>query len=117
MHSEVQFVAGSGLRFSSNPKGNLRKKAPRCPLPEEPQKCELPNCFCSKYGRSPPGGLDPKDVPQFIVLTFDDAVNGRKNVCASRFLVEKMFVSLGFRGIEKFGEVFKKRDQREKYWA
>lgn len=28
-------------------------------------------------GKKPPGGLAPKDVPQFVVLTFDDAVNGR----------------------------------------
>uniref|UniRef100_A0A0K0DQX5 EB domain-containing protein n=1 Tax=Angiostrongylus cantonensis TaxID=6313 RepID=A0A0K0DQX5_ANGCA len=28
-------------------------------------------------GRRPPGGLSPSDIPQFVVLTFDDAVNGR----------------------------------------
>ncbi|KAK5972004.1 hypothetical protein GCK32_006361, partial [Trichostrongylus colubriformis] len=27
--------------------------------------------------RKPPGGLTPNTVPQFVVLTFDDAVNGR----------------------------------------
>ncbi|KAE9412779.1 hypothetical protein Angca_006280, partial [Angiostrongylus cantonensis] len=39
--------------------------------------CRLPNCFCSRTGRRPPGGLSPSDIPQFVVLTFDDAVNGR----------------------------------------
>lgn len=28
-------------------------------------------------GRVPPGGLLPSQTPQFVVLTFDDAVNGR----------------------------------------
>ncbi|KAJ3185758.1 hypothetical protein HDU85_001117 [Gaertneriomyces sp. JEL0708] len=35
--------------------------------------CKLPTCFCPTT--SPPGGLDPKKIPQFITLTFDDAIN------------------------------------------
>ncbi|CAB3400850.1 unnamed protein product [Caenorhabditis bovis] len=27
--------------------------------------------------RQPPGGLHPKETPQFVILTFDDAVNGK----------------------------------------
>lgn len=37
-------------------------------------KCTLPNCNCAST--SPPGGLHPSDVPQFIVFTADDAVQG-----------------------------------------
>uniref|UniRef100_A0A915EBV7 NodB homology domain-containing protein n=1 Tax=Ditylenchus dipsaci TaxID=166011 RepID=A0A915EBV7_9BILA len=44
-------------------------------MPSGPQACVLPNCFCSKDGQAPPGNLLPSTVPQFIVLTFDDAVN------------------------------------------
>ncbi|KAJ3015583.1 hypothetical protein HKX48_004540 [Thoreauomyces humboldtii] len=39
----------------------------------DPTVCKPPSCFCSS--QNPPGGLDPKTIPQFITLTFDDAVN------------------------------------------
>ncbi|KAG7306036.1 hypothetical protein JYU34_008607 [Plutella xylostella] len=45
--------------------------AKRC----EPAECQLPYCFCSKDGTIIPGGLDPEDTPQMILLTFDGAVN------------------------------------------
>nr|KAJ3419834.1 hypothetical protein HK105_006451 [Polyrhizophydium stewartii] len=38
-----------------------------------PATCKLPACFCPST--SPPGGLDPKNIPQFITLTFDDSIN------------------------------------------
>jgi len=37
-----------------------------------PPSCSLPSCFC---GLSIPGGLQPQETPQFVLLTFDDAVN------------------------------------------
>ncbi|XP_046388166.1 chitin deacetylase 1 [Ischnura elegans] len=37
--------------------------------------CSLPYCFCSKDGTQIPGGLDPEDTPQMILLTFDGAIN------------------------------------------
>ncbi|KAF5300043.1 hypothetical protein FQR65_LT09300 [Abscondita terminalis] len=40
-----------------------------------PKECLLPECFCSKDGTSIPGGLDPTEVPQMILLTFDGAIN------------------------------------------
>lgn len=49
------------------------------PIPDEPAaKCErdicrLPDCFCG--GKDIPGGLKTKDVPQLVLLTFDDSVN------------------------------------------
>ncbi|XP_018319852.1 uncharacterized protein LOC108733257 [Agrilus planipennis] len=41
----------------------------------QPDKCQLPYCFCSKDGTIIPGGLDPKETPQIILLTFDGAIN------------------------------------------
>ncbi|KAG5890808.1 hypothetical protein JTB14_008249 [Gonioctena quinquepunctata] len=41
----------------------------------DPEKCQLPYCFCSKDGTLIPGGLDPEETPQMILLTFDGAVN------------------------------------------
>ena len=35
--------------------------------------CKAPNCRCSSWDI--PGGLAPKDVPQMIVLTFQNAVS------------------------------------------
>ncbi|KAK6028684.1 polysaccharide deacetylase, partial [Ostertagia ostertagi] len=62
--SPVKFVAGSGLRFSS------KSSTPRAPAaPCDETICRLPDCFCSTSA--------PNSVPQFVVLTFDDAVNGR----------------------------------------
>ncbi|XP_026471177.1 uncharacterized protein LOC113375456 [Ctenocephalides felis] len=37
-----------------------------------PTNCKLPDCRCS--GVDIPGGLNVSDVPQFVVVTFDDAV-------------------------------------------
>jgi len=57
--------------------------------PCNPDACKLPNCLCGST--DPPGGLNPKEIPQLVLLTFDDAVsiqnshfyeqafNGRKN--------------------------------------
>lgn len=42
--------------------------APSC----DPNTCKLPNCLCPSL--SPPGGLNPKDVPQFVTITFDDSI-------------------------------------------
>ncbi|XP_067137811.1 chitin deacetylase 8-like [Centruroides vittatus] len=36
-------------------------------------RCKLPMCLCGK--QSPPSGMEAKDVPQFVMLTFDSAVN------------------------------------------
>lgn len=39
---------------------------------EQGRNCFQPDCLCPAV--QPPGGLDLADVPQFVVLTFDDAV-------------------------------------------
>jgi len=40
-----------------------------------PSLCSLPQCYCSVSGKDVPGGMDPKEIPQMIMLTFDDAIN------------------------------------------
>lgn len=37
--------------------------------------CQLPECFCSKDATQIPGGLEPVNTPQMIILTFDDSIN------------------------------------------
>jgi hypothetical protein len=44
-------------------------KAEHC----DPTTCRLPDCYCG--GTTIPGGYTPEEIPQFVLLTFDDAVN------------------------------------------
>lgn len=46
-----------------------QEKQERC----DPTYCRLPDCYCG--GTDIPGGYAPEDIPQFVLLTFDDAVN------------------------------------------
>ncbi|XP_035454652.2 chitin deacetylase 8 [Spodoptera frugiperda] len=39
----------------------------------DPEACKLPTCRCSS--QAIPGGLAPRDTPQFVTVTFDDGVN------------------------------------------
>ena len=50
--------------------GGQQPRAERC----DPNRCRLPDCFCG--GKNIPGGFKPEQIPQFVLLTFDDAVNG-----------------------------------------
>ncbi|KAF2368701.1 NodB domain [Trinorchestia longiramus] len=65
---------------------NIWKYPPRRPAPLYPQPtyntlatkcdrkvCKLPDCNCG--GKEVPGGIAPQDVPQMVLLTFDDSVN------------------------------------------
>ena len=58
--------------------------------------CSLPDCFCSVDGTLVPGGLDPKDVPQLIYITFDDAINDENwklyQVCAKNIRIYISYV-------------------------
>jgi hypothetical protein len=57
-----------------------QQRAGRC----DPNQCRLPDCYCG--GTAIPGGLRRDDIPQFVTLTFDDAVNG-----INRAFFEKLF--------------------------
>ncbi|KAF8641134.1 hypothetical protein AX17_000776 [Amanita inopinata Kibby_2008] len=53
----------------------------------DPSKCKLPNCNCAST--SPPGGLDPSEVPQFIVFTADDAIQSYTLDSVNQFLAHR----------------------------
>ncbi|CAG2165007.1 unnamed protein product, partial [Oppiella nova] len=46
-------------------------KLPTC----DPNQCQLPNCFCSEEGTSIPGGLNPSETPQMVLINFSGALN------------------------------------------
>lgn len=39
----------------------------------DPTRCTVPDCRCS--GLNIPGGFHPEEIPQIVLLAFDDAVN------------------------------------------
>ncbi|GAA6039993.1 hypothetical protein JCM8097_002657 [Rhodosporidiobolus ruineniae] len=47
-------------------------------------KCKLPDCLCASA--SPPGGLSPQDVPQFVTFTADDAIQSYTTEVMNHFL-------------------------------
>ncbi|XP_068231457.1 uncharacterized protein Cda5 isoform X8 [Palaemon carinicauda] len=53
----------------TRPQPPVDTKATKC----DPKVCRLPDCYCG--GKDVPGGLQPKDTPQMVLLTFDDSVN------------------------------------------
>ncbi|KAI8393318.1 uncharacterized protein BYT42DRAFT_1905 [Radiomyces spectabilis] len=50
----------------------------------DPNACKLPNCLCAS--QSPPAGLSPKDVPQFVTITFDDSIQAKLLATAHEML-------------------------------
>ncbi|KAH9947495.1 hypothetical protein B0H21DRAFT_327774 [Amylocystis lapponica] len=50
-------------------------------------QCKLPDCNCAST--SPPGGLNPSDVPQFIVFSADDAVQSYTIDSVNQFLAHR----------------------------
>uniref|UniRef100_A0A914VG41 EGF-like domain-containing protein n=1 Tax=Plectus sambesii TaxID=2011161 RepID=A0A914VG41_9BILA len=69
------------LQCSEAPVGQIAHAEP-C----DPNRCRLPNCFCSRDGAAIPGGLSAAETPQMVVLTFDDAVTDRTiNIYKSLF--------------------------------
>ncbi|KAG2069469.1 hypothetical protein BDR04DRAFT_1101568 [Suillus decipiens] len=53
----------------------------------DPSQCQLPNCNCAST--SPPGGLSPSDVPQFVVFTADDAIQSYTLDSVNQFLAQR----------------------------
>ena len=49
--------------------------------------CQLPNCFCG--GINIPGNLTKEEIPQLVLLTFDDAVNGLNKEFFSKLFDER----------------------------
>ncbi|KAI9027447.1 hypothetical protein CLU79DRAFT_739243 [Phycomyces nitens] len=50
----------------------------------DPNTCKAPTCMCAS--QSPPGGLSPKDVPQMVVVTFDDSIQDALYQTAKKML-------------------------------
>ncbi|KAG6456235.1 hypothetical protein O3G_MSEX009615, partial [Manduca sexta] len=57
------------LTFAEEAEDNELKIAEEC----DREACKLPECRCSSSDI--PGGLKPRNTPQFVTVTFDDAVN------------------------------------------
>ncbi len=62
----LALVAAASSRSANN---NNNADTGHC----DPSYCRLPDCYCG--GLDIPGGYSPSDIPQFVLLTFDDAVN------------------------------------------
>ncbi|KAF5271002.1 hypothetical protein FQR65_LT05352 [Abscondita terminalis] len=58
----ISVCASAVPKFFTN---NLAKPCDR-------EACKLPDCLCA--ATSPPNGLQPTNIPQFVLLTFDDAL-------------------------------------------
>ncbi|KIO07090.1 hypothetical protein M404DRAFT_137803 [Pisolithus tinctorius Marx 270] len=54
----------------------------------DPNRCKLPSCNCASA--SPPGGLDPSEVPQFVVFTADDAIQSYTLDAINQLLAQRM---------------------------
>lgn len=63
-------VASRGDSRGSGPRPRYGDIATAC----DNSVCQLPNCFCGGNQISP-GNLQPEEMPQIVILTFDDAVN------------------------------------------
>jgi hypothetical protein len=84
--------------------------ATRC----DPNVCRIPDCYCG--GTEIPGGLHKDDIPQFVLLTFDDAVNDLNKEFFARLFKDRFNpndcpIKVGvrakisiFSGFEKFQE-------------
>ncbi|KAF6748379.1 hypothetical protein DFP72DRAFT_916579 [Ephemerocybe angulata] len=53
----------------------------------DPNVCKLPDCACATT--TPPGGLDPAQVPQFVVFTADDAIQSYTIDAVNQFLAQR----------------------------
>ncbi|KAG6330481.1 hypothetical protein ID866_8608 [Astraeus odoratus] len=53
----------------------------------DPSRCQLPHCNCAST--SPPGGLHPSEVPQFVLFTADDAIQSYTLDAVNQFLAQR----------------------------
>ena len=68
---------------------------PNAASPCDYETCVLPDCFCSVDGTLIPGNLEVNQVPQMVIITFDDAVNSenwdlynKKLFTPTRFVIQ-----------------------------
>ncbi|KAG2222305.1 hypothetical protein INT45_001568 [Circinella minor] len=60
----------------------------------DPNTCKLPTCQCAS--QSPPGGLKPEEVPQFVTITFDDSIQAKLVETAHALLNGSWYVSMEY---------------------
>uniref|UniRef100_T1JFB8 Chitin-binding type-2 domain-containing protein n=1 Tax=Strigamia maritima TaxID=126957 RepID=T1JFB8_STRMM len=72
--------------MQSEEPASFTSKRPTLPIPIElpiadtpakwcdPNICKLPTCFCGG-NHVVPGGFKPEEIPQIVLITFDDAIN------------------------------------------
>eukprot|EP00081_Caenorhabditis_elegans_P027923 NP_741839.2 Uncharacterized protein CELE_F48E3.8 [Caenorhabditis elegans] len=62
-----------------SPREQTRRRQPSRLLTECPRdgSCRLPSCFCTSTGKIPPNNFDTKQVPQMVMLSFDDPITDR----------------------------------------
>ncbi|GFY41057.1 chitin-binding type-2 domain-containing protein [Trichonephila inaurata madagascariensis] len=75
-----KFCTRKTKQLACGPVETPETEAPPTPDPHLPNECDpsacvLPDCFCSSDGTRIPGGLEPSETPQMILLSFDGAVN------------------------------------------
>jgi len=80
LYLSIQFIEGNVIVRTDLTNGHST------PTTTCPSSCQLPSCSC---GLSTPGGLTPKHTPQFVLLTFDDAVNGLNSDFFSRLFFNR----------------------------
>lgn len=68
------FILGVSLLVDAT-RPNVKLQRPGPAQPCSPAICKLPSCRCS--GTDIPGSLPKKEVPQIIMLSFDDAINNQ----------------------------------------
>jgi len=70
----VKFRTTVAPKPPSRPKALNPTPTPMSPADKcDPKVCRLPDCNCGSS--TIPGGLKPKQVPQIVLITFDDAIN------------------------------------------
>ncbi|CEP07511.1 hypothetical protein [Parasitella parasitica] len=68
----MKFFGISTAIFAVLSIANQLSQAATTASPCDPNTCKLPNCLCPSL--SPPNGMKPSDVPQFVTITFDDSI-------------------------------------------
>ncbi len=82
-HLEARQLISTGEGQNVAPSGGASVANYKC----DPNTCRLPDCHCAST--SPPGGLNPRDVPMFITFTADDAVQSYTLGAVNQFLAQR----------------------------
>jgi len=69
----IVLLAAVGVAAAAVVRPAALKMAEDPAAPCDPTKCLPPNCRCSST--TVPGSLDPKTIPQMVLITYDDGVN------------------------------------------